>query len=277
MGKIGDYKILQELTQKGRRDIKVYKTRLRSNNRKLYVVKTYPKETHTRYAQKEFELLNILRNVPGIVKPIKLFEWDTKICLVEDYIPGVTLDKYIKNRSIIDCKLCGKIIKRLVTIFDKMHYMGVSHRDIKPANIILHDATTLPVVIDFDKALTRDEYKGKRTNVVGTPYYMAPELGAYYKKKWMKRDYDWFKGDVWSFGVTAFLLLHGEIPHKGISSMFDFSDVLLFLTKCSKSVNPRHYISSASNCDMTTCTLINLSLECDFNRRPTFKKLLEYL
>ncbi|GAG56006.1 unnamed protein product, partial [marine sediment metagenome] len=51
-------------------------------------------------------------------------------------------------------------------------------------------------------------------------------------------------------------------------------DVLLFLIKCANSDNPKNYISEAINCDVETCYLINLALECNWKIRPTFKELI---
>ncbi|GAG56008.1 unnamed protein product, partial [marine sediment metagenome] len=187
MGKIGKYKILQELTPHGRRDTNVYKVSLQSHN---YVIKTFPKKK-SKYAKKEFDILIKLKNINGIVNVLDIFEWNDRICLLEDYVDGINLANYIKTYGGVSEP--GKIINRLANIFSEMHEYGIVHRDIKPANIIIMTNNNLPIVIDFDNALRIEDYDGQRTDVTGTPYHMAPELGAYYNKGWMLRDYDWIK------------------------------------------------------------------------------------
>jgi calcium-dependent protein kinase len=62
-------------------------------------------------------------------------------------------------------------------------------------------------IIDFGDAIPFDT-NGKRkiTEVLGTPYYIAPEV--------LDRNYN-EKCDIWSIGVITFLLLSGRAPFFG--------------------------------------------------------------
>ena len=81
------------------------------------------------------------------------------------------------------------------------------HRDLKPENILLEDTYEYDKIklIDFGESVSFE--KGKpQTDVVGTPYYIAPEV--------LKKSYD-EKCDMWSIGVITYILLSGTPPFGG--------------------------------------------------------------
>jgi calcium-dependent protein kinase len=89
------------------------------------------------------------------------------------------------------------------------HGKGIVHRDLKPENILLEpdlDFNKMKI-IDFGTAIPFDT-NGKRriTELLGTPYYIAPEvLARHYNEKC----------DIWSIGVITFMLLSGKAPFFG--------------------------------------------------------------
>jgi calcium-dependent protein kinase len=87
----------------------------------------------------------------------------------------------------------------------------VVHRDLKPENIlissVLKDGKLAIKVIDFGAALFLAP-DGLLSEVLGTPYYIAPEV--------LKGDYN-AKCDVWSIGVILYILLSGTSPFNGVT------------------------------------------------------------
>ena len=90
---------------------------------------------------------------------------------------------------------------KLLQALSFIHNQGIIHRDIKPENILFankKDYSTLKL-IDFGLSAYMDNCK----NVVGTPYYMAPE---------MIDGHSYPQSDIWSIGVIVYLSLTGKFP-----------------------------------------------------------------
>lgn len=84
-----------------------------------------------------------------------------------------------------------------------MHRHHRLHRDIKSDNILV-DLEGRVKLADFGFAVGLTSEEAKRKSVVGTPYWMAPELIR-------GLEYD-AKVDVWSLGITALEMADGEPP-----------------------------------------------------------------
>ena len=84
-----------------------------------------------------------------------------------------------------------------------MHRSHRLHRDIKSDNILV-DGQGRVKIADFGFAVGLTKEVDKRKSVVGTPYWMAPELIR-------GLEYD-AKVDVWSRGITAIEMAEGEPP-----------------------------------------------------------------
>ena len=71
----------------------------------------------------------------------------------------------------------AQIINQVLLAINYMHSKNITHRDLKPENILLEDTYEYDKIklIDFGEAA--HFVKGvPQTDVVGTPYYIAPEV-----------------------------------------------------------------------------------------------------
>ena len=102
-----------------------------------------------------------------------------------------------------------------------LHEHNIVHRDLKPENFLMEtkDENSEVKLIDFglSKRWSTQEGAEKMHTVVGTPYYVAPEV--------LRGEYD-KQCDVWSLGVILYVFLCGYPPFEGDNNKEIFKNVL---------------------------------------------------
>ncbi|XP_047324341.1 phosphoenolpyruvate carboxylase kinase 1-like [Impatiens glandulifera] len=169
--------------------------------------------------EKEPKILQLLSGSPNILQIHKIYEDDTFLHIVTDLCDGADLfDRLSSSEGTFSEPEAALIFEQLISAIAHCHRMGVAHRDIKPDNVLFDSRNKLKLA-DFGSA----EWFGigeerKMTGIVGTPYYVAPEILS-------GRDYN-EKVDVWSAGVILYIMLAGVPPFYGDSPTDTFEAVL---------------------------------------------------
>mmetsp|Transcript_24255 Transcript_24255/g.46474 ORF Transcript_24255/g.46474 Transcript_24255/m.46474 type:complete len:394 (-) Transcript_24255:187-1368(-) len=164
---------------------------------------------------REIKLLQEMKN-SSIVQLVDVYEDGDYMHIVTDLCEGGELfEKIIEktssnNENGAACfaeNEAASLLHQILTSVAYMHKRGIVHRDIKPENILFDtkDKDSPIKIIDFGLAR---KYAGNRpmTTIVGTPYYIAPEV--------LRKKYD-KSCDLWSIGVIAYVMLLGYPPFNG--------------------------------------------------------------
>lgn len=94
-------------------------------------------------------------------------------------------------------------MKQILEAINYCHITGICHRDIKLENILINKDDDIKI-IDLGIADFVDQKHKNLSGFLGTKPYMAPEilLGEKYNSKC----------DIWSIGVTFYILLALRLP-----------------------------------------------------------------
>ena len=143
---------------------------------------------------------------PHIVKIIDAVLDGELNYMVMEYVEGETLEKYTKADTLLPFGTVAEIIYKCGNALEYAHRQGVIHRDIKPANILMQGESDIKIA-DFGSALIENPHVSQQmTQVagVGSPAYMSPEQ--------IQEQPLTHQTDIYSLGVTLYILLTGRLP-----------------------------------------------------------------
>ncbi|KAE8720980.1 Phosphoenolpyruvate carboxylase kinase 2 [Hibiscus syriacus] len=166
--------------------------------------------------ENEPKIMSLLSPHPNVVQIHDMFESEHTLQLILDLCQPVTLYHQILQHDLSEPK-AASYMQQLMSGLAHCHRFGIVHRDIKPDNIFFDFRGNLKIG-DFGSATWLTGKLGTADGLVGTPYYVAPEVV-------MGRPYN-EKVDVWSAGVVLYVMLAGVPPFYGENAQEIFEAVL---------------------------------------------------
>jgi len=143
-------------------------------------------------------------NIVNHITTYKVIQPDAteEIWIIMEYIEGGVLSEAAKSQVLYD-KQIAWIAREILTALKFLHENNYAHSDIKSSNIMLSTKGHVKLV---DFGLCADFAEGPRTEMVGSPFWIPPEMIQQKPHSCLV--------DIWSLGVSLIELIDGHPPHQ---------------------------------------------------------------
>lgn len=181
-----------------------------------------------------------------------------KLCIVMEYAESGDLGSLIKSRkgaNFSEDQILDWFIQ-LSLALKHIHDRKILHRDLKTQNIFLTKDNKIKLG-DFGIAKVLNQTMENAKTIVGTPYYLSPELID-------NKPYN-FKSDIWAMGVILYEMC-------ALSPPFNSSSIHGLALKIVRGV----FEPLSSSYSRELRTLVNSLLSLDPRQRPTIHEILKY-
>ncbi|KFK30567.1 hypothetical protein AALP_AA7G278600 [Arabis alpina] len=141
----------------------------------------------------------------NIIRFKEVFVTPTHLAIVMEYAAGGELFERICNAGRFSEDEARYYFKQLISGVSYCHTMQICHRDLKLENTLLDGSSSSQLKIcDFGYSKSSVLHSQPKSTV-GTPAYVAPEVLS-------RKEYNGKIADVWSCGVTLYVMLVGAYP-----------------------------------------------------------------
>ena len=143
---------------------------------------------------------------PNVVAVYEYGEDDACAWIAMELVEGKSLRDHLLAGWRPDLATLPSVLEQLLEALDYSRARGVVHRDMKPGNVLVSDMGVAKIS-DFGIARIELSHLTQAGEVLGTPYYMAPE-------QYEGRDID-ERTDIYAAGVIVYEVLCGRRPYDG--------------------------------------------------------------
>lgn len=236
----------------------------------LFAVK-YIERGHKIDEQVQREIMNhrSLKH-PNIIKFKEVFLTPTHLAILMEYADGGELFERICTAGRFSEDEARYYFQQLVSGVSYCHSMQICHRDLKLENTLL-DGSPEPrlKICDFGYSKSAVLHSQPKSTV-GTPAYIAPEVLS-------RKEYDGKIADVWSCGVTLYVMLVGAYPFEDSEDPRNFKNTIARILSVHYSIPDYVRVSKDCNHLLSRIFVVNpekrITIE-ELKKHPWFLKNL---
>lgn len=187
------------------------------------------------------------------------FLLNNQLWIVMELCAGGSLNDLMKlSHSTLNEQQIAVCMRDILSALAYLHDNNRIHRDIKAGNVLL-TSDGVAKLADFGVSGTLSKDTAQRHTVIGTPFWMAPEV--------IQETGHNYKVDIWSLGITMIELAEGHPP---LCNLHPLRAIFVIPSRPPPTFTDKSAWPEDMNDFLSQC------LTKDANQRPTAKQLLQH-